>query len=282
MNSTLDVPINIVGLFGEARDRSMTGSQLRAVLKFRYPEFNPTRYGCSNLRDYIRQHVPEVKEIGRAGMDYVYALEGRPGELQQAENPPSTTGELTDATAVWRTFSNPRTTYRLYGDPITGKLIVVPPGGEAPGNSWREVPHFSAERHLQVAKEFLATIPNESASRLKASFDASEWWLPFFYEARQLGLAGHWSTFRRARILEQMKAALTEVGIPTTHVPEAPALTPPVRRPLVARSAGNLTTVDQGTIRLRRIAAALIKNMSATELRELPVRLGDVLDVLET
>jgi hypothetical protein len=187
----------------------------------------------------------------------------------------------TDDSAIWRTFASPRTAYRLYGDPTTGKLIVLPPGGEAPGDSWREVPHLSAEKHVEIAGDFVGTLSTDLASRLKDQFKTTEWWLPFYDEVKRLGLVVQWNNFRREHILEQMRSVLAEIGVPATHLPNE-TTTVSRRPPIPSNLRGSSSTAtDQGTAELRRIASAIVRNMSARDLRELPVRLGDVLDVLE-
>jgi hypothetical protein len=123
-------------------------------------------------------------------------------------------------------------------------------------------------------------LSKDVAATLSTHFGRPDWWLPFYDDVRRVGLADKWITFRRVRILDEMKAVLTQLEIPTTHVP---ATTPHDggRKVPVPRLVSGRNALERDTTRLRQIAAAIIENMSASQLRELPVHLGDVLDVLE-
>ncbi len=289
MHSLQDIVSHVVSLVQGSGDHTVTGTQLRALLSFRFPDFLPAHYGCKNLRDFLVQHVPAVKEVARKGMDYVYGLAGSDRSVVVTATPgpsaqqafPAGVGALAEASSVWRTFASPRTVYRLYGDPQSGRLVAVPPGGAPPESSWRMIPSCSAEKHVEIARTFVASLPSQSNRDLLTQFltewvGRPQWWVPFYNIIKQLGLASEWNQFRRQQISHQFKAALTEAGIPATSLPrmdvtERTAATgPPLRR----------SPSEEDAARLRKVAAAVVNRMSLTELRALTVKLGDVLDVL--
>ena len=288
-----EIPPFVVSLFAGSKDQPVTGTQLRQLIKFKFPDFTPTRYGCRNLRDFLHQYVPDVEEKSRSGMDYVYGLRGSAAALSEpveavdgdsspAEPVRAASVPSSDA-AIWRTFASPRTQFRLYGDPETGMLAVVSPGGRPPSESWREVPPCTAEKHIEIAKGFIAQLGEGLTSQLTIQFDRPNWWLTFYEELKRLGLAGRWNTFRRERILDELRATLGNLGVPIDKVPSSAAVWNSVRPSAGAPNPKNARAmvVDGDTSRLRQLAAAIVKNMSARELRELPVRLGDVVDALD-
>jgi len=287
MESPVALSAYIVTVLQEAATHSATGTQLRAVLELKFPGFVPAKYQCTNLRDFIRRHVPGVGEAGRKGMDYLYTL-GTPlaGAISEppsgpAETQPSPAGHpapLSEDAAVWRTFASPRTAYTLYGDPETGRLIVVPPAGKPPDAPWRLIPSCSQEKHVEMAREFIKSLSDPSQQELLSQwFGRPQWWISFYRTVQQLRLSLEWNAFRRSRIIDELKTALMRVGVPPVNLPKVEITREPKHTlTAVASSPGK----EEETEKLRRVAAAVINNMSAAELRALTVRLGDVLDAL--
>ena len=73
--------------------------------------------GGLNLRQFISGHVTELCEIGRQGMDMVYALDQKAGPKEAAEPP------ILDQRA-WKTFVSPNGPFRLFINPQTKTFLV--------------------------------------------------------------------------------------------------------------------------------------------------------------
>src|SRR5258708_7662268 len=127
--------------------QGISGTDLMAAVRAAFPEFAPSDYGCSNLRDFIRRLVPEVVAAGRRGMDYSYALAQEGGlpvspMLDKAPLNDLRSSEL----SAWKTYSSPNGLFKLYANKVDGKLCVRPPGAAHPGDFSMEIPPLSAEK----------------------------------------------------------------------------------------------------------------------------------------
>src|SRR5437016_6002698 len=69
-----EVASHLVHLVETSLDQKITGVQLSAVVRHKFPDFSPASYGCANLRDFIRKFGISIEEVGRSGADIVYGL----------------------------------------------------------------------------------------------------------------------------------------------------------------------------------------------------------------
>jgi hypothetical protein len=129
-----------------------------------------------------------------------------------------------------------------------------------------------------MAREFIKSLSDPSQQELLSQwFGRPQWWISFYRTVQQLRLSLEWNAFRRSRIIDELKTALMRVGVPPVNLPKVEITREPKHTlTAVASSPGK----EEETEKLRRVAAAVINNMSAAELRALTVRLGDVLDAL--
>lgn len=295
MEAVGTIASRIVQLLEKSETKRLAGSQLRTLLNFEFPGFKPEIYGCANLRQFVTQHVPAVGELGRAGADLVYGM--NPPEqivtLPATNANASTSAIETQATpqapapevevfldpSVWKTFASPSARYKLFGNSQTGDLQVVPPGGQIPTSPWIRIPPCSESTHLQIAKEFISTLSEES-HRLSLGDELGKprWWDAYFLRAQQLGLLDSWGVFRRHRLTREFESTLKSLGIPSVPYPE----TPPRSRPATRLRGVGLRPIPAGSeiSKLRGLAVSAVQQMSIAELRALMLPLGYVADGL--
>lgn len=259
----------------------MVGSALMSSIRRGFQDFTPSDYGCANLRTFIRNEVPEVVVVDRRGMDYLYGLASCGLESLTSSPAMSTDNPRhSDGLAVWRTFSSPNSDFKLFADRESGKLTVVPPRGGPPNDQSVHIPSLGAEGHTAIAREYIESRSEEAQKeRLGSHLDKPQWWIPFYRAIQEEGLADAWNSFRRHRILEQLKRAMAQAGVPTdglevqlaTQAPLAPKVSVATRTP---------NTASGPAADLRALSIKIVRNMSMQELRRLRVELGDVFDAL--
>ena len=143
--------------------RPIKGNQLSVVVRTHFPDFNPEKFQCRNLREFIRKYAADdVMEIGRAGMDIVYSLrsvgqqqplfEPAVADTTKPSDQSTPLGQLIANPRIWKTFASPETAFRLFLAPSTKQVTVLRPG-YTPDPSWIEVPHISAEALLQIDRK---------------------------------------------------------------------------------------------------------------------------------
>src|SRR2546422_506031 len=81
---------------------------------------------------------------------------------------------------------------------------------------WVLIPQCSSEVHLQIAKDFVASLPDESSrAALEATFTQTDlWWKSYFAVLQQLGLTERWDQYRRPRIIRELESSLEQHGVP--------------------------------------------------------------------
>lgn len=292
MTEEKDVTALVVQLLsGNGTPRPIKGNQLSVVVKTYFPDFDPEKFHCRNLRDFIRKYAADdVMEISKAGMDIVYGLRSV-GQQQALFESPATAdtakpsdvraplGQLLANPRIWKTFASPDTAFRLFLAPSTKQVTVLRPG-YTPDPSWVEVPHISAEALLQIAKDFISEMPDVQRAPLRAALDQPRWWIGFYDLVRTLGLKMRWIYFRRRRIAEEFERAM-----PTLPPDSAPALQQrEAERPEPAIQATRMQPLASAlpASLLKRVAADVVQRMTDSELRTLNLPLGYVVDALTT
>ena len=267
--------------------KTLTGGQLSLLIKVRYLDFDPIQYQAKNLRAFVQEHVPELRIVGKAGMDIRYGLESTPQEgLQQSESVPVVHGAeplaplrvLLSTPRVWKTFVSPTSPFRVSVQPTTGQIRVVHVTERTP-EDWRTIEPISANVLLEVARDFVSELPQLQQDALAETLNRPKWWLPFFDVLRTLSLKSRWIVFRRRSIVEEFERAMGKLERPmdleqhATPVVEprpAPAGTPP---PVTVDSKLRSSVA-------RRLALKAVEKMSDSELRSLNLPLGYIIDAL--
>lgn len=279
-------------LSGNGSPRPIKGNQLSVVVKTHFPDFDPERFQCRNLREFIRRYAADdVMEIGRAGMDIVYGLrsvgqqqplfEPAVADTTKTSDQSTPLGQLLANPRIWKTFASPDTAFRLFLATHTKQVTVLRPG-YTPDPSWVEIPHISAQALLQIAKDFISDLPEFQRAPLTTALDQPRWWIGFYDLVRTLGLKMRWIYFRRRRIAQEFERAMPEMP---------PDLTPPVQPELKPQEAEKpelaiqSMAVQSGALPvspLKRVAADVVQRMTDSELRALTLPLGYVVDALTT
>jgi len=57
MDDSSVVARHVLELLEGAEKKTLPGSQLAALVKFRFPGFKPVEHGCANLREFITKHL---------------------------------------------------------------------------------------------------------------------------------------------------------------------------------------------------------------------------------
>jgi hypothetical protein len=272
--------------------RPIKGNQLSVVVRTHFPDFDPEKFQCRNLREFIRKYAADdVMEIGRAGMDIVYSLrsvgqqqplfEPAVADTTKPSDQNTPLGQLLANPRIWKTFASPDTAFRLFLAPSTKQVTVLRPG-YIPDSSWVEVPHISAEALLQIAKDFISDLPEFQRAPLTAALDQPRWWIGFYDLIRTLGLKMRWIYFRRRRIAQEFERAMP--ALPTDLTPTVqPQPTPQeARKPELVIQSMAVQSSALPVSPLQRVAADVVQRMTDSELRALNLPLGYVVDALTT
>lgn len=262
-------------LSGNGHPRPLKGSDLSVFLRASLPEFTAQTFGCKNLREFIRRYASEqIVEVGKAGMDVVYSLRSeqqQPLFPQQVPEPkvPHERGpvaQLLGNPRIWKTFASPENPFQLFLEPRSKRIFVLRPG-YIPDRSWLEIPRITADKLLQIGKDFVAELPEYQQTTLAKVLDQPKWWLPFYELLGTLGIRSRWVIYRRRRIADEFVRMLPDVPAQEYEERPAPMQLLPERTP---------TPIPE----IQRIATAVVQRMTDSELRSLNLPLGYVMDVL--
>jgi len=260
-----------------APTRTVPGSVLRQVITAHFPGFAPSDYGSVKFSDFLRAHISTVRPVGRAGLDNVYGI-----VTDIAVPQTSIDSSLSDDMVIWKTFTSPSSAYQLFGNPESGELIVLKPGVEKPQSPWLQIPLSTPAQHLEIAKTFISTRAPEHSDTLTPILSRSQWWIEFYENIKNLALAAKWTTFRRDHLLQLFQHSLKDHNISARAINFSWQNTHKSVRPSDLKVTATSQPVSgHSTDRLRRIALKLVGRMSSSEIRNLQVRLGDVLDALD-
>jgi hypothetical protein len=262
--------------------RPLKGSELSILAKTSSPDFAPLKFGCRNLRDFIRRYASdEITEVDKAGMDVVYAIRSAEQQTLFESQPVSESikpaesrgplGQLLTNPRIWKTFASPESPFRIFLAPGDGTIRVLRPG-YSPDASWLEIPRISAEKLLQIAKDFISELPESQRAPLLSLLDKPSWWMAYFDLVRTLGLKTRWVMFRRRRIAEEFERS----------VPALPTVTAAAAQPVSANQTTPVQSLTPagGDSAMKRIASDVVQRMTDSELRALNLPLGYVVDVL--
>lgn len=265
-------------------NRTILGSSLAVLLRRVHPAFRPEDFGCRNLRDFVRRYVKEVFENAKRGTDIEYCAALLPTmgetsnsqqELQKMSSRPVLGRRLFITAAVWKTFVTPKSFYRAFANRETSEFRVLQRHEETPAAPWVSVPSCSPEAHVRIAREFVENLPDETAkTELTKILGLDTWWYHFFLSARNFGVERQWSAYRRRRLHDEFEQHLKSLGVPLpSSVPPAPAATISS-----VTETDSPPAPDDENSALRRIAAGVIRRLPASDLREVWLPLGYVLD----
>ena len=201
MNDASTVVRSIVSLLNSSQGQKLLGSELSVLLRQEHPQFRPSDYSCRNLREFIQRNSPEVLSVGRSGGDYVYSTRAVATSFPASTlETPSTTvtekrnsSELAIESNVWKTYVSPNGPYRLFVNPQTADFHVVAPSDTTPGSPWQQIPPCPATMHLQIARDFVATLGDQEAqAELAGVLQQEVWWPQFAARTQNRNLGTQW------------------------------------------------------------------------------------------
>lgn len=279
MEDRSDVARTISSIIRTHPKQSVVGSDLVILIRQKHPDFRPLDYDCRNVREFVRRFVADVYESARKGLDIVYSPSPVVimSSTTAAQQPQETTQPREDDNAVvdaqvWKTFVSPNSEYRLFVHPITRAFRMMHAKTETPEAPWIEVPPCPPATHLDIARRFVATLPEgEAKTRLTGALYEGVWWVPFFALARALKVDKEWNAFRTRELRAELRRTVTSLGV---MFPAGVGfrMEQPQTEAVAARSAGSDL--------VKRLAHSAIDKMSEADLRELRLPLGVIIDEL--
>jgi len=280
------IGIDISRFVQSSPNGQILGSSLAVLVKRVYPDFRAETFGCKNLRDFIRRYARDVFETARRGTDVVYSAAVLPAvspeatrsqELRVISATPTRSWQPAISTPVWKTFTSPNAFYRAFANRESGEFRVLRWNEEAPGEPWVQVQPCSATAHLQIAKDFVENLSDEAVkAELAKVLGLDSWWTHFFVATRRFGVEPLWSAFRRRRLHLEFLEQLKSLGVPLPLTSETTHARAVEAAPAKSTDAPPSDVADNPA--LRRIASAVIRRLPASELREVWLPLGYVLD----
>lgn len=282
MGTTIQPVVDLLLKFvTEAPGQRILGARLGMLLKTECPAFSPAQFQSRNLRQFIRTYAPGIVEQGKSGPDFFYALSGA------AESTLASSGFIEPSvvraprtTFDWKAFSNPSYPFVLAANRETGEFQTRNQGAEI-AEPWVTLPKPTSDDHLQIARDFVQTIPEPNRSILAEGLASPVWFTNFSTVVRQHGLGSSWATYRTSRLRELFDRSLTELGIPAAEG-KAEASSPFVR--YSSRSTGWARRVEAkaqftpSEEALRKLVQLVVAEMPISDLRELSLPVGRVFD----
>jgi hypothetical protein len=271
--------------------KRISGTDLAQFLKFSFPDFSPFVFGASRLRVFVERFVPGIIVVGRLGGDLLYGAKPPNPSEQRTETNTFSAPEVFSAPSVrsdfptsnvphqvWKSFSSPNSLWHVYANSETGDVQAIAPGNPGLSSPWVVIPPLPAEAHLQVARGFIETVPDEKKrGTLQGLLVQPRWWDRIYSELLQLGLLRSWQFYRRQEILKALSEALRRANIPLKQKP-LPYSTPlqPMDEQIPGRGPEQSKPV--GDEDLRRVVISAVEKMSIAELRALSIPVGYLID----
>jgi hypothetical protein len=272
--------------------KTVPGTQIAQFLRFAFPGFTPYGYGTPKLHQFLYRFVRDVMPVGKSGGDVVYGIRASQLELNIEKNvasPPTareTSFSLDAQTTgmnrqLWKSFSSPSSLWVIFANTETGQIEVIPPGGSKLALPWIVIPPCPADKHRQIAERFVASQSDEKRREgLNAILSQPRWWDQMYAATLQMGILRDWQVFRRREILKLFSEALAETKIPAK--PRLPIYSnPPLTLQSQSSAAGaeQPRPVDEEEL-LRRAVISVVQKMSISELRNLAIPVGNLMDEL--
>ena len=147
----------------EGPNRGMLSSKIGSAIRDLDPNFSPRKFGVNNLREFIDQHVPQLRVIGSYPNNIVYGLANWP-DLPEA--PPED---------LWRTWVSPNARKELAINTESGAVRSVWIGKASSDEV--VVPPVNRELLRKLSEDFVHLVPEDQRdSFLEALEVEGEWW----------------------------------------------------------------------------------------------------------
>lgn len=217
-------------------------------------------------------------------MDVVYGLSGSASSERNSPKVPSNRPANVGPANFWRIWLSPNSPFAIAIDRASGSVVAIAREVDADDLTAKLEPPSQA-RHLEIAREFVQGIEGEAANELTAILDngGDDWWQPWFRKVQSIGAGERWHRHRTFAFEAVLKDSLQSLGLTTPIFDRVFATISKdrfARRPAVhtGSPAIDRELSDRGA--LLRVVAAAVQQMSVSDLRDLKLPVGIVLDVI--
>jgi hypothetical protein len=304
--STLDLIRNkLLSIVGSHR----TGAQLRSLIDITCPGFDlraaagmPT--GSGALTKFLGTHFADVVHaVGKSGGDTIYSIGG------SSAGPASVTGAngIGGATNLWAVFASPGLRQQLVFDRATGRSFAHPQGTSISEEQIAIAP-ITHDEFRVMAENFIETVPTDLKQELQKILAQPEFIYDNWISTLREKYPSHhhrWGLYRVQAIIDLFRQRLTDSGIPLDQLEAtvsklAEAQSATYKERLFARTRAALyggtaiwerqeartppqalassVAESKASIDPRSLAVLAINNMSTTEIRQLAIPLGAIID----
>ncbi len=256
------------------RGGSTQGSQLAHMLRSQYPDWTPQQAGARNLRDFVERFVEGVTVIGRSGMDVIYGVVAQDGSSLHAPS----AGDRGDVN-LWRIWVSPNSPYALAVDPGSGDVIDVPRSTSASEGHVRLEP-APQDAHQEIAQGFARRFEAQHDALVGRIGTSDGWWRDWQRVVRSLGLEPAWHEYRSAELEERLRSTLGVLGLSGEAFDRALGV---IVRDRSRRRSDSSSQQRAPTehLDLQAILLDAIPKMDTSDLRQLKIPVGVLLDVIE-
>lgn len=260
----------------QAAPDGLMGSRAGNVIKSVAPDFQPRAYGARNLKEFMTLHVDGVAIIGHSGLDPIWGLT----EWATSDHGGARKDEF------WRVWVSPRATFVICVDAATGAVSMMPETG-AQDCAGVVLPPAAPEVHERIAMEFArdsSAIPSEDLrSELLSLVQSARdgWWREWLTTIRAGGAtcADDWTSHRHKRLREELQRSLAETC--TSDAAADAAMKTIIQSGYAARPKPPKTMAAGPKERdLRQLVKEVVDRMGDDQLRQVPLPIGLVMDVL--
>ena len=264
---------------------TVVGATLGNLLRQAQPDFHPSLYGASSLKELLARH-PELGRVEQTDRspDLVF--------VRRDEAPSSTPApERTLHGPLWHALVAAHPRNRVFLDLGTGRWMATKPdespdGAQADPARFLPVPPLPQARMQSWAAEFARTQVDDALADATAELAEDRWFPEFVRALPTADLRKRWTDLHRDRVIHHWTTWATQhganpdTGFRAQKTSSGPTWLP--SRPL--RPSESVSTdadadADVDEVQLRAIVHAAVDQMSAEELRALPIPVGRLLDV---
>lgn len=303
-------PLELIrSAFLQIAGEKRTGAQLHALIYSAAPGFDVRAaagvpVGPGALTRFLNTNFGDiVHPVGKHGGDTLYLIGDSGSASDFVPRPNGASG----TTNIWAAFASPGLRQQLVFDRATGRSFVQPQGA-ALSDGQLPIQPVTLEEFREIAEGFLKTAPPDLREELQGILAQPEFVYQNWITTLRDKYPSHhhrWGLYRVQSIIELFRRRLIDAGIPQdqleatlTELVEAQSATYKDR--LFARTRagfygsspnsevpqGRITprisqfdsTRSQASLDPRLLAIMAINSMSATEIRQLTIPLGAIID----
>ncbi|MBX9775228.1 MAG: hypothetical protein K2Y71_12540 [Xanthobacteraceae bacterium] len=277
----------------------VTGSQLRQLVDATCPGFDVKTAAGTNvgaLTTLLKRHYNDIVHlVGKAGGDNIFLIGGAdPNPVQAAAAP--------RPVSLWTAFASPALGHEVVYDRDQKSLTTQVKGATLLQSQVRLAAPSNEEFHA-IAQEFIQSAPTDMQEQLQKILGLGDRfylsWISFL-KVRDTAVYHRWGLFRVKRIVDLLRNRLVEAKVPVEEVDKAvellgsqqqaayqeraqairqymaPPESPPAQGSSLPVQVSKPEPADVENA--RAVAIAAIKNMSLTEIRQITLPLGAIID----